>query len=68
MGYMSNLPPGVSASDIPGNEFEVTLNDAIRLFKQKLREEQATPEDVLAVSALLPSLIPLCRALTNPDE
>ena len=51
-----------------GFSMEITLDDAIRLLKQKLREENATAEDVLAIASLLPSLIPLCRALTGRKE
>jgi len=34
---------------------------AVRLLVDKLKEQDATVEDVFSLCALLPSLLPLCR-------
>lgn len=42
--------------------------DAISLLKVKLIDEEATAEDVLAICALLPSLITLVKALNARNK
>jgi len=38
---------------------------AIQLLADKLKENDATFKDILAISALVPSLVPLVKAITK---
>jgi len=61
------------------DSYKITRNDIYRLLIDKLKEQDASIGEISAIIHLLPSLLPLVRAmgrvgrklqmeLTNPDE
>jgi len=44
------------------------MDDALTLMNDRLIDEGATIKEVVAIYHLLPSLVPLVRALTNTNE
>jgi len=43
-------------------DFKVTQDDAIRLLADKLKQNGATIDDILAICTLLPGLLPLVKS------